>query len=546
MKKVDSELNRHERIMAKIENAKTVKDLPKVGKKDIQAYISKMINMDYNCTNADQFGYLAEKVINKGTFNDEDIKETLFAYLKYNCFVDHLYGVEGSENLFNRIVNSGRIDFILIEMQAIRDKYSELNELELYENHKKVMKDISLAFYPYELPKVCMSDLNKEIYKTINNNSFMKINQRSFTIKFISSEYIFSEQPDYRFISCLAQNMFKPEELTPENQVKMKEEIIAALRTNSKIQYLADEIKAKKARLLEIYKMDHEYTMGDIKNAKRISQLPEGISESTLNKYLFGNSTIYSKDNRFKSEDFKEITRLLLAGEKYNGEAIVKELNRIADLRYPGKPGTARDLFEKLTVLPKTKYLIDEINAYKKKEKELKTYNDKNVNIYLLRNDKNKIGGKFINIYTSRSDEVYDLDKMLPKSLPIDDVELVMQEKYDPTFKIGGGIILYKDETIGNINAYKIDDGSIGISPEEKEKMDRINDLDASIKEKEERISELDKNIDEKENLYKVIAKRLAYTISESRQKASVLTQELMDSIDDIERSLFDDEKKRS
>ena len=146
--------------------------------------------------------------------------------------------------------------------------------------------------------------------------------------------------------------------------------------------------------------------------------------------------------------------------------------------------------------------------------------------------------GNFHDIYLSRSEEELDYDQILKDNdYNEEDDALDILTEYDPTIKRCGGLCLYKDEYIGDITTYKENDGSVGISPEEKVKMDRINDLDASIKEKEAKLESLNTQ-------YKVLSSRLHSTVNNYKQKATLLSQELMDSIADIENSIKDNKKR--
>ena len=67
--------------------------------------------------------------------------------------------------------------------------------------------------------------------------------------------------------------------------------------------------------------------------------------------------------------------------------------------------------------------------------------------------------------------------------MDVDSIEWYIQERYDETFKIAGGIILNKDETIGNVNVFTPSDGRIGITPEEHSKYKELEELGSQVKE---------------------------------------------------------------
>ena len=146
-------------------------------------------------------------------------------------------------------------------------------------------------------------------------------------------------------------------------------------------------------------------------------------------------------------------------------------------------------LFDKLSKLPKTYYLVDEINYSLARQKEFIGNSCSNVNVYFIPNEKSPIdGGRFYNCYINRVDNLdlsqilpLNLDEIVPPKMDIDSIEWYIQEKYDDTFKIAGGIILNKDETIGNVNVFRPNDGKIGITLEEKQKMDQITILSCTV-----------------------------------------------------------------
>ena len=92
-----------------------------------------------------------------------------------------------------------------------------------------------------------------------------------------------------------------------------------------------EEITEKEKRVLQIYKMDHEETMENIKNARRISEMPPNLTESALTGYLSGNTTIYPKADRISTTDLKDVTTLLLQGKDFSSYETEKALRKIAE-----------------------------------------------------------------------------------------------------------------------------------------------------------------------------------------------------------------------
>lgn len=75
----------------------------------------------------------------------------------------------------------------------------------------------------------------------------------------------------------------------------------------------------------------------------------------------------------------------------------------------------------------------------------------RDVTIYFVPNNKNKIGGRFYNIYLNKEEKL-DLALFLNNVADLDEFDKNVKEKYD-RFKIIGGINLKKD---GNVKEYDV------------------------------------------------------------------------------------------
>lgn len=148
----------------------------------------------------------------------------------------------------------------------------------------------------------------------------------------------------------------------------MATQIFNSLCLDKSILYTVKEMKAKEKRKLKIYEIEHEDTMQMIKDATRISQLPQNITTSSLAGYLSGNSTIFKKVGKISSVELKNLTDLLLSGKKWDDPEIINELKHLSIKFFATQPEIAfKLLHEKFSNLPKTFYLVEEINASKKK-----------------------------------------------------------------------------------------------------------------------------------------------------------------------------------
>ena len=59
------------------------------------------------------------------------------------------------------------------------------------------------------------------------------------------------------------------EGLSVDDTKLMVSQIISQIFSDKAINYIVEELKAKEERIVEIYKMDHDETMDNIKNATR-------------------------------------------------------------------------------------------------------------------------------------------------------------------------------------------------------------------------------------------------------------------------------------
>ena len=75
-----------------------------------------------------------------------------------------------------------------------------------------------------------------------------------------------------------------------------------------------------------------------------------------------------------------------------------------------------------------------------------------------------------------------NLEELVPSGMDVDSIEWYIQEHFDETFKAAGGIILNRDETIGNISVFQPSDGKIGITAEEKNKYEELEELGKQVK----------------------------------------------------------------
>ncbi len=540
------ELERHNRIMERIKAAKTIEELPKIGYGDISEFLSvNAYFKGYLATikfSPSEFQSVVSEIKKHDTFSHSDV---LNVFIKTMQKHPQYLAKNDAINLYNNLLKIKRIDYILEEIKEKNKKIENITANANLKYHLEVMKRIKDAHEIGELPKVGLSSLNAKILRAVNNNSY-KTDFKTSNIIGITDAYL--EGFDYKFeVDKLAYYYFDS-----HDYIAALEQIVKNLESDKTINYTVQEIRAKEKRKLEIYKENHEETMENIKNATRIAQLPPKLSISTLNKYLLGNSTIYTNDNSIESEDLKQLVNLLIEGKKWNDEAVMDEVEKIARLRYPYKHDADGKLYFKLSDLPRTYYLVEEIKYNEERKREFIKRRNSSVNVYFVPNDKSPIeGGKFYNCYISRIGKnlnlseilPLDLNKIIPPKMDIDAVEWYVQQNYDPTFKTAGGIIVNQDESIGNISVFRPNDGTIGITPEEKAKMDRINDLDKELEEKQQLVEALDKLIASKKQESNELDSKMAKALRTYEKKVLESQKELLNTITQLKKENGIDEE---
>lgn len=532
----ERELERHNRILNQIKDAKTREHLPNVSYSTIASYLANNVHFDGKKISQTLFQPVINQIINHGFFVHNEVKKALVEVIVTNY--PNVSEEEIAKKYLN-ILNSNRINYILSEITQKNLKLDEIMKSDNLEIHKQTLKEIKYAHDTKYLPRVGLSELNKKLLRAVNDNDFIT-NIKTSEIKELTDAYL--NHYTYLQIEDVIERIISKFELNDDNIELMKEQILGSLILDETIEYTVEEIELKEKRKFEIYKLNHEDVMNAIKDANRISELPPNLTISTVNGYLLGNTTIYTNDNRILSEDLKTLTDLLMEGNKFEDEAVINEIKNIAKNKYPEKTDAFELLYNKLSILPRVYYLVEEVNYAQKRQIEFIGRGSSNVNVYFIPNHKSPMdGGKFYNCYINRVGNLdlsqilpLDLDSIVPKGMDIDSVEWYVKNKFDPTFKAAGGIILNKDETIGNVSIFRPNDGTIGISLEEKEKLDEISNLDLQIEEKKRMLQSLNEEVETKEKQSQYVEDKIQQILSDYEKKALVLQAELLNSINSL------------
>lgn len=527
------ELERHNKVLEQIESAKTREELPKIGISSITSYLATNIYFGDKRLSATAFQPLANLICLNAQPNEIQIE-----YIK---LMNENYPDAAKEEVyskFEKIVNGPKTKNLVTELVQKNIKSEQIEKEENLLFHRDMISKITSATEIKDIPKVGLSELNKKILKAFNFNAY-KSDFKVSDLKELSDAYLRNDFA--RNKEAIVKKIVNEQSLSDEEKIDMKSQILEALYGDESINFTVDEINAKEAQKLKIYKTKHEETMDAISKATRISELPQGLTSSLVSGYLRGNTTIYPNEDKITTEDLKSLTSLLMGNHKWKEQEVIDEVKRITALRYPDKTDAFDLLYNKFKALPRTYYFVEEAKYSQSRQVEFIGRGSSNVNVYFVPNSKSPVeGGRFYNCYINRVGKL-DLSEILPLNLDeivspdtdIDEVEKIVQ-KVDPTFKTAGAIILNKDETIGDVSIFKPNDGKVGVSPEEKERIEKIDNLDTEINEKTEKVSSLDKEIEEKSKKSTDMDAKMKKILLDYEKKALALQAELMKNISEL------------
>ena len=500
----EKEMERHNKVLESIRNASKKEELPNVTLSSITRYLAQNIHFDNKRVSQTVFRPIVDAFLENNCMLMPDVKDIFIKVLKdnYPGKTDEEY-----EEKFNQFSGNNYMFNYIIEISSRAAKIQEFQEKQDLEEHERTLKQIRNANEISELPKVGRGTLNREIQNNTITDFTKKIPMARLERL---TNAIFEEKGTYE-IEEIIMDICKEEKLDEEQTSLISDQIMSQLLSDKKIGYLVEEVKQKNDKVLVIYRREHEETMDNIKDARRISQLPQNLTFSSLTAYLSGNTTIYPKGKKISTTDFQNLTQLILDGESFDSSKVQDELKEVVKRYYPEKEEEAYNLLlDKLSRLPRTYYLRDEINYSQERQKEFVGRQCSNVNVYFIPNPKSPIeGGRFYNCYINRVQNLnldkiipLNLDEIVPEDMDVDSIEWYIQEYYDDTFKAAGGIILNKDETIGQVTVFQPSEGKIGITPEEQKRYEEIEQIGKKVKEIIKNKNEKAKKFEDLQNAY--------------------------------------------
>lgn len=496
MTQEEREKTRHEEYIKKLECASTVDELPaKVNNSTILNYLTKLVSTsDYEVDKTelkDSLEYLLEGMSN------------IYSDVFINKIIDVLsenYPNKSTEEVKKQAISIARNKrlYNLVSESILRTiKFNDLYYKDCLNQHELNIRKINSTMELDQLPRIGLGSINAQIAKELYDyfkKEKLKVEYTGQISKNLLAGKSFDspEIHDALYKLCSEKPMINYyNDMSIEDKI---EYLTSILSSSYELLFLVSEVQAKEKRILKIYSLEHDYIMDMIKDATRIRELPSNLSISKITNYLSSNSMVYPKGENIPANEFLGVSSLLLEGKSIKDEEIKTMIKDITKKYYEEKKDEAFSiLYGKLVKLPRLDYYVEEVRECMSRQSEFIKRGSSNVNVYMIPNNHSPLdGGKFYNIYISSAvnlslEEILpiNLDEIVPPNMDIDAIEWYVRnhEKGDKSFKAAGGIILNKDESIGSVNIFKPADGKLGITPEEKTRYEKIEDLSRRLKE---------------------------------------------------------------
>lgn len=469
----DYEEKRHRLVLERIKSAKSIKELPNITFSSIAKYLSENVCFDYIYLSPKDFKPFIVKYM---TF-DIDSKECFINILATN-YPGHTK--EEFEAVYTRIISTGRVSNMFVELSERNSKIYMLNEELEQEKHEKIMMEIKNTIFLNEFPHITKSSL-VNLVKKETKNDIVSLNDEQIS-NLVNLIY---NKNEFSIISKEVLNICQSYHLTYEENYIMYNQIIVGIMSNKKIGYIVDELKEIEKQKRKIYKNDHLITLEKINAALTVDELPN-INDSKLAAYLSSNSKIYKNGSKIKSSEFKKLVDILLSGKGINNRVSKEEIkNIIIKNNFENIEEAYELLLDKLSSLYRIYFFVEEINLKNRRVEEFLGENYLDINLYAFQTPNGpKNGGIHYTLFKNSVDNL-DINAIVPEWNDLDELEDKVK-LVDPTFKKIGGFIIKKNESFSqknNIKFYKKSNDTNPILVSENNRLNKIEQLSIKLNE---------------------------------------------------------------
>ena len=471
-KQNEYEINRHKLVLERISSARNIKELPDITLSSLAKFLADNVYFDKKHLSSKEFKPFIIKMMDNGmVLDDDDCKICFVSILKRN-YPNHTE--KEFEEMFSKIMSTGRIYNMFIEMTSRGQKIHDLQEEIELEKHKQNMDDLKHAITIKELESVNIIDLESLVKKDTKNEIIDNIPKS----KLSNLIYLIYQKKDYKEIDLEIDKICKSYNLSDEDYYIMYNQVLAGIVFDKKINYVVDELKLKEKQAKTIYKNEHLCILEKIAEALELSQLPKGINVNKLCRYLEANSKIANSSQVIKANQFNNYAEILISGKSVNHKLAKDELKKIVlKQNYNDSKKSYELLQERFSSLYRISYFAEEISLCRKRKKEFADGSWVDVELFIVPTPNTpEHGGTHYTLFKNEVSNL-DLNSLIDNYASIDELVEKVQQTH-PSFKAVGGIILSPKDRInlpgGNIKLYNKGSNEVTI---ENSRLAKIEEL---------------------------------------------------------------------
>lgn len=465
------EEKRHKLVLERIKNAKNIKELPNITLSSIAKYLADNVYFDNKYLSTKEF----KPYIFQAMTLDKNAKD---------CFIKILTDnypnrkINDFEKMYTKIISTGRISNMFIELAERTNKIYKINEELEKEKHDQKILEIKNTVNLNEFPHITKSNLFN-LLKKASKNDIRDLDNKQIDA-LVSLVYAKS---DLSIISKEVLNICQSYHLSYEENYIMYNQIIVGIISDKKINYVVDELKEIEKQTRKIYKNEHLITLEKINAALSVDELPN-INADKLASYLSCNSKIYQDGTKIKTKEFKDLVDILLSGKGINSKASKEEIKSIVvNNKFKDTEEAYNLLLNRLSSLYRVYYFVEEINLKNKRTQEFLGENYLDINLYAFQTPNGpENGGVHYTLFKNSVDNL-DINAIAPVWNDLDELEEKVRI-VDPTFKKIGGFIIRKNESFSdknNIKFYKKSINTETIPTSENTRLAKIEQLSVKL-----------------------------------------------------------------